>query len=89
MANGDLQAPLAKHGIKLYKALCLLFGPGEVGAVGGGEMAEQALRLQPGQGRDPGAGIRVLRRHLKANAAHAGVHSEVEFCRKVQKAGGF
>ena len=84
MPDGDVHPPLLQHGIKRRKALRLPFGPGQVGAVGGGKVGKQALRLHMGKGSDLGANVRILLRHLKADAAHAGVHSKMEFACKPQ-----
>ena len=56
----------------------LLGGPGQVGAVGGGEVAEQSLGQQPRHPGNFGAQVGVLGGGLEADPAHAGIHGEVE-----------
>ena len=89
MPDGNLHAPPAQHSVKFRKALRLLFRPAQIRAVGSGEVAEQALGEQARQAGDPGADIRVFLIYLKADAAHAGIHGEVEPGGQLQKLGGF
>ena len=51
-------------------------------------MAEQTLRLQPGQGGDFGAQVCGFLRDLEANAAHAGIQGKVEGSREQEILGG-
>ena len=78
--DGDVHAPLSEHVIKGGKPLRLLFRSRQIGTVCGGKVAEQALGVQPGQSGNLRTDIRVTFRYLKTDAAHAGVHGEVEPC---------
>ena len=88
VADGDGNAPAFQHLTEPVKLLGLGFGPGQVGAVGGGKMAENALGMKAGQVGDSRAQVRLCFRHLKADAAHAGVHGEMEMGRQADGLGG-
>ena len=80
MPDGDHHIPLLQHINEPVKPLCLGPGTAQIRAVGGGKVAENALRHQSGELCDGGADICVLLGGLEADAAHAGIHGEVEGC---------
>ena len=78
MPDGNLHAPVGKQPGELGEQGSLRLRPGQIPAVGGGEVAEKPLGIKPGQPGNPGAEVGVVRGDLKADTAHAGVHREVE-----------
>ena len=81
MPDGDGDALLLQPLIEGVEAPLLGARPAQVQAVGGGEMAEQALGLQTRQPGRLGADRRIRPGTLEAQTAHARIHRQVEFRR--------
>ena len=78
MTDGNLHAPVFQHVIECVEQCRLVPGTAQVSTVGSGKVAEKSFGKQSRQPGDPGADVRVLRRCLKSDAAHARIHRQVE-----------
>ena len=88
MPDGDMDIALLQKIAEPVEQLCLPFCPAQIGTVSRGKVAENTLGMEAGQGGDLCADVGILLRHLKTDAAHAGIHREVELGGQTDGLGG-
>ena len=80
MPQRDLNAPCLQQLEETVEAVGLGLGPGQIGTIRGGKVAEKSLREDTGQPGDHLAGVGGFLCGLEAEAAHTRIHSKVESC---------